>query len=85
MVSWPSSGSRSRRSWLKWPPRVCPSCEFWPNSLSYADVDLNHVVGHRQVTDAYLLALARTHSATLVTFDAALAGWASTETLVPPD
>jgi len=31
--------------------------EFWPDSLSYADVDLHHVRGHRQVTDAYLASL----------------------------
>jgi uncharacterized protein len=31
------------------------------------------IVGHRQVTDAYLAHLARSHSARLVTFDQALA------------
>jgi predicted nucleic acid-binding protein len=35
-----------------------PSCEFWPAGLSYADADLRHVRGHRQVTDAYLVSLA---------------------------
>ena len=27
---------------------------FWRDSLSYVDADLDHVRGHRQVTDAYL-------------------------------
>ena len=35
-----------------------PGCEFWPDSVSYANADLGHVRGHRQVTDAYLVALA---------------------------
>jgi toxin-antitoxin system PIN domain toxin len=47
-------------------------CEFWPDSLSYVDADLAHVVGHRQVTDAYLVALARSRHTQLATFDAAL-------------
>ena len=48
--------------------------EFWPDALSYTDVDLNRVIGHRQVTDAYLAALARAHApARLVTLDQGLA------------
>jgi hypothetical protein len=35
-----------------------PGCDFWPDSLPYADADLGHVRGHRQVTDAYLVSLA---------------------------
>lgn len=46
--------------------------EFWPDDLSYADVDLGHVVGHRQVTDTYLAALAVHHGGRLATLDAAL-------------
>lgn len=38
-----------------------PRCDFWPDDVSYADADLDHVQGHRQVTDAYLLALAAAH------------------------
>ncbi|MCD4525716.1 TA system VapC family ribonuclease toxin [Nocardioides sp. cx-173] len=48
-------------------------CEFWPAELSYRDADLAHVVGHRQVTDAYLAALARHRHGVLATFDGALA------------
>jgi len=27
---------------------------FWPDSVSYSDVLMNGVLGHRQVTDSYL-------------------------------
>ncbi|GAA3602527.1 type II toxin-antitoxin system ribonuclease VapC29 [Marihabitans asiaticum] len=42
------------------------------DDLSYRDVDLTAVTGHRQVTDVYLVALAGHHGATLATFDKAL-------------
>jgi uncharacterized protein len=47
--------------------------EFWPDSISFGDVELAGVVGHRQVTDAYLAQLARTHKGRLATFDQGLA------------
>lgn len=50
-----------------------PRCEFWPDALSYRQADLDHVVGHRQVTDAYLAALAASNNALLTTLDQALA------------
>ena len=51
-----------------------PSYESWPDGLSYAKVELGHVIGHRQVTDAYLLGLVCDRpAARLVTFDAGLA------------
>ena len=51
-----------------------PGHEFWPDDLPYADVDLSQVIGHRQVTDAYLVSLARHHGpeARLATLDAGL-------------
>ena len=48
-------------------------CEFWPDSVSYARTDLSQVTGHRQVTDAYLVGLATSRGARLVTFDRRLA------------
>ncbi len=54
-----------------------PRVEFWPDQVSYRDVDLAHVTGHRQVTDAYLASLAAHRRARLATFDQGLA------TLVP--
>lgn len=46
--------------------------EFWPDDLDYGDVDLDRVIGHRQVTDAYLAGLARSRSGRLVTLDQVL-------------
>ena len=46
---------------------------FWPDLLGYADISWRGVLGHRQVTDAYLAALARHHRGRLVTFDTGLA------------
>lgn len=47
--------------------------EFWADDLGYHDVDLCRVVGHRQVTDAYLAQLARSRSHRLATLDRGLA------------
>jgi len=54
---------------------------FWPDDLTLADDTIKvdspgsvwtHVIGHRQVTDAYLLSLARMHQGKLATLDQAL-------------
>ncbi len=50
-----------------------PRCAFWSDSISYTAADLGQVVGHRQVTDAYLAALAASRGCRLATFDQALA------------
>ena len=50
-----------------------PRCEFWPDAISYREADLGHVVGHRQVTDAYLVAVAASRDARVATFDRGLA------------
>ena len=47
--------------------------EFWPDDLGYTEVAMTGVVGHRQVTDAYLAGLARHRGARLATFDQGLA------------
>lgn len=47
--------------------------QFWPDDLAYADVDWNGVLGHGQVTDAYLVALTRKHDGRLATLDRGLA------------
>lgn len=49
-----------------------PRQVFWPDDLPFERVDLGRVVGHRQVTDAYLAGLARDRTAKLITLDAAL-------------
>jgi predicted nucleic acid-binding protein len=50
-----------------------PRHEFWPDSITYQNVQLGRVIGHRQVTDAYLAQLARAHNGRLATLDAGLA------------
>ena len=50
-----------------------PDHEFWPDELAYSDVQMSGVIGHRQVTDAYLAQLARARGGQLATLDAALA------------
>lgn len=54
--------------------RAMPGCAFWAVGLSYAEADLRHVRGHRQVTDAYLAGLCvREPGSTLATLDEGLA------------
>ena len=50
-----------------------PRHEFWPDNASYHDIPITGIIGHRQVTDAYLAHLARSHSSRVATFDQALA------------
>ena len=50
-----------------------PRHRFWADDLGYADIAWQGVLGHRQVTDAYLAALARRRNGKLVTFDGGLA------------
>jgi uncharacterized protein len=50
-----------------------PRHRFWPDALQYTQIDWQGVLGHRQVTDAYLAALARHQKGQLVTFDKGLA------------
>ena len=47
--------------------------EFWPDDASYLDMPTTGIIGHRQVTGAYLALLARKHNASLATMDEALA------------
>ena len=46
---------------------------FWPDDLPYSGEQLTGVIGHRQVTDAYLTSLARHHGGTVATLDRGLA------------
>lgn len=49
-----------------------PGHIFWPDDISIADVrtfDHGHLLGPKQITDVYLLALAVKKDARLVTFD----------------
>lgn len=62
-----------------------PGCEFRPDHLSYADVGLDHVHGHRQVTDAYLASTAAGDpGSVLATLDEGLARELPESTLLVP-
>jgi uncharacterized protein len=53
--------------------RAAGGHRFLADDVSICDADVPRIVGHRQVTDALLLTLARRHGVRLVTFDAGLA------------
>ncbi|MBN1171132.1 MAG: PIN domain-containing protein [Micromonosporaceae bacterium] len=62
-----------------------PRHEFWPDDVSYHGVQMQGVIGHRQVTDAYLAQLARSRNGRLATFDQGLAKLhQDVAVLVPP-
>jgi len=52
-----------------------PAHQFWPDALSVHEAlrKVRPITGHKQITDAYLLALAISKMATLVTLDKSLA------------
>ncbi|HEU0087102.1 MAG TPA: TA system VapC family ribonuclease toxin [Pseudonocardiaceae bacterium] len=50
-----------------------PWHEFWPDAVPFPEVRLTGMIGHRQVTDAYLAQLARHRAGRLATFDHGLA------------
>ena len=50
-----------------------PRHEFWRDDLSYREIPMNGIDGHRQVTDAYLAHLARVRGGRLATFDRGMA------------
>jgi hypothetical protein len=43
--------------------------EFWPDDLPFSPTMLRGVIGHRQVTDAYLAGLARERGGRVATLD----------------
>ncbi len=50
-----------------------PRHKFWPDDIGFDRIRFTGVIGHRQVTDAYLAALARRHGGEVATLDKALA------------
>lgn len=56
--------------------RAAGNHAFLVDDVSITEADVPRIVGHRQVTDAHLLTLARRRGTRLVTFDAALAALA---------
>ena len=47
--------------------------EFWADNVPYTEVPTDGMIGHRQVTDAYLAQLARGRRSRIATFDLAMA------------
>ena len=47
--------------------------EFWPDDLPCSALPWRQIAGHRQVTDAYLVSLAKHHGGRLATLDESLA------------
>lgn len=64
--------------------RMHPRCQFWPDDISYRDIDVTSLTGHRQVTDFYLAKLAGEHGCRLATFDQALVTSQPTTTFLVP-
>ena len=56
--------------------------EFWPVDMSYLDLPTGRIIGHRQVTDAYLVSLARKHGGSVATLDKGLAAVHTETTLL---
>jgi toxin-antitoxin system PIN domain toxin len=50
-----------------------PWHRFWPDAIPYDRSHLGGVIGHRQITDAYLVALARHNGGRVATLDRGLA------------
>ncbi len=59
-----------------------PRHEFWPDDASYLDVPAIGIAGHRQVTAAYLVLLARKHGGSVATMDEGLAAVHTEATLL---
>ena len=56
--------------------------KFWEDNLPYTDEVLRGVIGHRQVTDAYLVALANHNNGLVATLDQGLALLHKTSTIL---
>ena len=61
-----------------------PQHTFWPDEIGFTPRVLAGVIGHRQVTDSYLAALAAHFGGSLVTLDRALAALHPNTTVLIP-
>jgi toxin-antitoxin system PIN domain toxin len=50
-----------------------PSHEFWPDDIACGSLPWQRLFGHKQVTDAYLVTLAKHHKGRVATLDSSLA------------
>lgn len=62
--------------------RANPWHRFWPDDIGYDAAMLDGVLGHRQITDSYLVALAAHHGGVLATLDRGLAALHPEVTLI---
>jgi uncharacterized protein len=60
-----------------------PQHEFWDDGFSYLEVSFRLLQGRKQVTDAWLVELARRRSGRLATLDASLATLHKESFLIP--
>jgi toxin-antitoxin system PIN domain toxin len=60
-----------------------PTHQFWSDDIDYDHIPTRGVIGHRQVTDAYLVALAAKHGGVLATMDQGTAAIHSGVLLIP--
>ena len=58
---------------------------FWPDELSYTGASFKGVIGHRQVTDSYLVALAKSRGGQLATMDKGLTMLHPGDTILIPE
>lgn len=69
-----SGDSSAKRAWIALESFYeIPGHEFWDDNFSYREVAHAHLQGYKQVTDAWLVELARRRGGKLATLDAALA------------
>ncbi len=59
-----------------------PRHEFWPDDASYLKISARGILGHRQVTDGYLVLLANEHGGGVATMDEGLAAVHAGVTLI---
>jgi len=79
--SWPSQKGYSERTLRAL--SQSPGYEFWADDISYMRADLARIAGHKQATDAYLVALAASRGSMLATLDGALSALHAQAQLVP--
>ena len=64
--------------------RAHPRHVFWAENFSYTELPFTRLTGHRQITDAWLVEIARRKGGKLATLDAALSVlWPELTVLVP--
>jgi uncharacterized protein len=62
-----------------------PNHEFWPDDLNFNEVSPKGILGHRQVTDAYLVALAGSRKSRIATMDEGLSALHPAQSILIPD